>query len=111
MLKKPFHGLFQLAKRKVSFSLCFIFQAHKTCLKNGGGTLRYALPCTAPQGVDKQGLSTPCYLHAYASVSEAKAGLRRYFDFYNARRPHQSLDGMTPDAIYFNNLPQEQLAA
>jgi hypothetical protein len=47
LLKKPFHGLFQLAKRKVSFSLCSILQAHKACLKNGGGTLRYALPCTA----------------------------------------------------------------
>lgn len=51
------------------------------------------------------------YLHAYDSVSEAKAGLRRYFDFYNARRPHQSLDGQTPDEIYFNNLPQEKCAA
>ncbi len=51
------------------------------------------------------------YLHAYDSVSEAKAGLRRYFDFYNARRPHQSLDGQTPDEIYFSNLPQEKLAA
>ena len=51
------------------------------------------------------------YLHAYDSVSEAKAGLRRYFDFYNARRPHQSLDGQTPDEIYFNNLPQEKRAA
>lgn len=51
------------------------------------------------------------YLHAYDSVSEAKAGLRRYFDFYNARRPHQSLDGQTPDEIYFSNLPQGKLAA
>ena len=51
------------------------------------------------------------YLHAYDSVSEAKAGLSRYFNFYNTRRPHQSLDGQTPDEIYFNNLPQEKLAA
>jgi len=51
------------------------------------------------------------YLRAYDSVSEAKAHLGRYFDFYNARRPHQSLDGHTPDEIYFNNLPQEKLAA
>lgn len=51
------------------------------------------------------------YLRAYDSVSEAKAHLGRYFHFYNARRPHQSLNAKTPDEIYFNNLPQEQLAA
>ena len=51
------------------------------------------------------------YLRAYDSVSEAKAYLGRYFDFYNARRPHQSLDGKTPNEIYFNTLPQEKIAA
>ena len=51
------------------------------------------------------------YLRAYDSVSEAKAHLGRYFDFYNGRRPHQSLDGQTPDKMYFNNLPQERIAA
>ena len=47
------------------------------------------------------------YLRAYDSVPEAKAYVGRYFDFYNGRRPHQSLDGQTPNAIYFN-LPQEK---
>ena len=28
------------------------------------------------------------YLHAYASVSAAKAGVGRYLEFYNDRRPH-----------------------
>lgn len=51
------------------------------------------------------------YLRAYDSVSEAKACLTRYFDFYNTRRPHQALDGQTPDEIYFSNLPQESIAA
>jgi len=51
------------------------------------------------------------YLHAYDSVSEAKTRLGRYFDFYNTRRPHQSLDRQTPDKIYFKNLPQEKIAA
>jgi putative transposase len=51
------------------------------------------------------------YLRAYDSVSEAKAHLGAYFHKYNTRRPHQSLDGQTPDTIYFNNLPQEKLAA
>ena len=40
------------------------------------------------------------YLRAYDSVS-----IGRYFDFYNGRRPHASLDGNTPDQAYFNPLP------
>lgn len=45
------------------------------------------------------------YLHAYKSVPEARAGIGRYLDFYNNRRPHSSLDRKTPDQVYFN-LPQ-----
>jgi putative transposase len=37
------------------------------------------------------------YLKAYASVSEARTSLARYFTFYNTRRPHQALDGRPPD--------------
>jgi putative transposase len=51
------------------------------------------------------------YLKAYDSVSAAKAGLGNYLAFYNTRRPHQSLDGKTPDTIYFAGLPQERIAA
>ena len=40
------------------------------------------------------------YLKAYDSVAEAKRSLARYFDFYNFRRRHQSLDGQTPDTVY-----------
>jgi len=46
------------------------------------------------------------YLHAYDSVSSARAGLDRYFRFYNGRRPHSSLDRQTPDQVYFESLPQ-----
>jgi putative transposase len=45
------------------------------------------------------------YLRAYDSVSEARASIGRYLDFYNRRRPHSSLDGSTPDQAYFDPLP------
>jgi len=44
------------------------------------------------------------YLHAYASVPEARASLGRYLNFYNTKRPHSSLDRQTPDRAYFNAL-------
>ena len=43
------------------------------------------------------------YLHAYDSVSDARASLGRYLDLYNRRRPHSSLDDMTPDQAYFGS--------
>jgi putative transposase len=46
------------------------------------------------------------YLKAYQSVSEARASIGRYLDFYNQKRPHSSLDRKTPDRAYFDNLPQ-----
>jgi putative transposase len=49
------------------------------------------------------------YLRAYESASEAKASLGRYIAFYNEQRPHSSLDGCTPDAVYFNS-PAAQAA-
>ena len=45
------------------------------------------------------------YLRAYDSVSDARASIARYLDFYNGRRPHSSLDGMTPDRAYCKPLP------
>src|SRR5450432_328541 len=45
------------------------------------------------------------YLRAYDSVSEARASIGHYLNFYNGRRPHSSLDGTTPDQAYFNPLP------
>ncbi len=50
------------------------------------------------------------YLRAYDSASDVRAGLTRYFNFYNSRRPHSSLDGQTPDQVYFNALSQTQAA-
>ena len=50
------------------------------------------------------------YLHGYETVTDAKQALTRYFDFYNRRRPHSTLDGKTPDTVYFN-LPPLNAAA
>jgi putative transposase len=45
------------------------------------------------------------YLRAYDSVSEARKSIRRYLEFYNGRRPHSSLDRLTPDQVYFTPMP------
>ena len=45
------------------------------------------------------------YLRAYDGVSEARASISRYLNFYYGRRPHVSLDGATSDHAYFNPLP------
>jgi putative transposase len=45
------------------------------------------------------------YLHAYASVSEARTRIATYIEFYNSMRPHSSLKALTPDQVYFNRLP------
>jgi len=36
------------------------------------------------------------YLHAYSTVQEARDSIGRWIDFYNYRRPHQSLEYKTP---------------
>ena len=45
------------------------------------------------------------YLHAYDTVSGARIGLERYFEFYNTRRPHSRLDQKTPDEVCFTPQP------
>lgn len=50
------------------------------------------------------------YLKAYSSITEARQGLREYFEFYNLRRRHQSLDRRTPDDVYWSTLPKMQVA-
>jgi len=40
------------------------------------------------------------YLKDYASVTELRQSLKRYFEFYNHERPHQSFDANTPAEVY-----------
>lgn len=44
------------------------------------------------------------YLHAYNTVSDAKAGIGKYLSFYNQRRPHSEHGGESPETMYFENL-------
>jgi len=43
------------------------------------------------------------YIHEYITPRDAFQGLGRYFDFYNHRRPHQSLGYLTPAEVYFGS--------
>lgn len=40
------------------------------------------------------------YLHDYATLAEAHAGIARWIRFYNVRRPHQSLGNRPPMEVY-----------
>ena len=51
------------------------------------------------------------YLKAYETVSGARAGISRYIDLYNTRRPQTAHGGRTPDAAYFATLAPNRAAA
>jgi putative transposase len=44
------------------------------------------------------------YLHAYATVAEARTGIGAWLSFYNEERQHQSLGYRTPQQIYQEGL-------
>jgi len=54
------------------------------------------------------------YLKAYQDGGDARAGIGKYFRFYNTERPHQALDYRTPAEVFipsvaegFNSIPVE----
>jgi putative transposase len=51
------------------------------------------------------------YLKAYDSVSDARADIAQYINWYNTSRAHSSLADFTPDESYFANLPMLAKAA
>jgi putative transposase len=50
------------------------------------------------------------YLHAFETGLELRAGLSWWIDYYNARRPHSTLAGRTPNEAY-GATDTERLAA
>jgi len=50
------------------------------------------------------------YLHAFETGSELQAGLSQWIGYYNARRPHSTLGGRTPNEAY-DATQTERLAA
>lgn len=41
------------------------------------------------------------YLHAWETGSEARAGVGRWMEFYNHKRPHSALSGKPPAVVYW----------
>ena len=41
------------------------------------------------------------YLHAWETGSQAKAGIRKWMEFYNQKRPHSALGGKPPAVVYW----------
>ncbi len=50
------------------------------------------------------------YLKAYQTVAEARVGINAYLEFYNRRRPHQSLDYRTPAEVYQHGQEEKEAA-
>lgn len=51
------------------------------------------------------------YLHAWETGSQAKAGIGKWIEFYNNRRPHSALGGRPPAVVYWKrieNQPDQQ---
>ena len=42
------------------------------------------------------------YLNEYHSMEKLKSAVKKYFNFYNTERFHQSLEYATPDEIYYS---------
>ena len=50
------------------------------------------------------------YLNPAKNGTALKQGLTTYFDWYNQKRAHSSLDDQTPDEVYFYTLSQQRAA-
>ncbi|MCA1793816.1 MAG: integrase core domain-containing protein [Desulfobacteraceae bacterium] len=41
------------------------------------------------------------YVKEFKSVGDLRKSLKKYFDFYNNERPHQSFNAQTPAEVYY----------
>ncbi len=48
------------------------------------------------------------YLHAWETGSQAKAGIGKWMDFYNNKRPHSALGGRTPSVVYWQEIETDK---
>ena len=48
------------------------------------------------------------YLHAWENGSQARAGIRKWMEFYNNTRPHSALGCKPPAVIYWQAVDQHQ---
>jgi len=46
------------------------------------------------------------YLHAWENGSEAKAGIKKWMEFYNRKRPHSALGGKPPAVVYWQRIEE-----
>ncbi len=44
------------------------------------------------------------YIKSYQTINDANRGLTDYFQFYNSKRPHQSLNNQTPSQMHHSKL-------
>jgi len=51
------------------------------------------------------------YLNAFETGSQARHGIGRWINYYNADRPHSSHNGLTPNEVYETSWKDEKLAA
>ena len=47
----------------------------------------------------------------HVKIADARYQLKQYFEFYNHKRPHSSLDKLTPNKFYYDQLPKQKQVA
>lgn len=47
------------------------------------------------------------YLRDYRGIKDARKSLKKYFDYYNTKRRHQSLDDEYPEDVYYGSIQRE----
>jgi putative transposase len=48
------------------------------------------------------------YLHVWETGSEARAGIRKWFEFYNRKRPHSAFGGKPPAVAHWQRNEQQK---